>query len=209
MPLTRRALMILSASLCGLALPATAADAMATLRQFVTTVQSGQGSFTQTVTSPDGKKVRKSSGTIEFQRPDRFRFAYKPPVQQLIVGDGRQVWLYDADLDQVTVRPMSNAIGATPAALLSGGNLDKDFALKNLPDAEGLQWVEALPKARDGQFQWVRIGWRSGQLAALEILDGFGQKSRLDFEGFNARAVMAPERFQFTPPKGADVLRQN
>ena len=100
------------------------ADAVATLRSFVKDVQSGRANFTQVVTSPDGKKTRKSTGTLEFQRPDKFRFAYAGPTEQLIVGDGKQVWLYDTDLNQVTVRPMSQALGATPAALLSGGSLD-------------------------------------------------------------------------------------
>jgi outer membrane lipoprotein carrier protein len=96
-------------------------------------VQTGRGEFTQTVTSPDGKKSRKSKGTLEFQRPNRFRFAYTTPTEQLIVGDGKQVWLHDVDLNQVTVRPMSESIGATPAALLAGGALDKDFTLRNVP----------------------------------------------------------------------------
>ena len=111
------------------------ADGALKLRQFVKDVKSAQASFTQTVTSPDGKKVRKSSGTLEFERPNRFRFAYQKPVEQVIVGDGKQVWLYDADLNQVTVRPMSQALGATPAALLSGGTLDRDFTLKNVKPA--------------------------------------------------------------------------
>ncbi len=108
------------------------ADAVATLRAFVKEVQTGRASFTQTVTSPDGKKTRKSTGTLEFQRPNKFRFAYAGPTEQLIVGDGKQVWLYDTDLNQVTVRPMNDTIGASPAALLAGGSLDKDFTLSNV-----------------------------------------------------------------------------
>ena len=113
---------------CGVA----QADAVASLRAFVKDVQTGRGEFTQTVTSPDGKKTRKSKGSLEFQRPNRFRFAYTTPTEQLIVGDGKQVWLHDVDLNQVTVRPMSESIGATPAALLAGGALDKDFTLRNV-----------------------------------------------------------------------------
>ncbi|HET6789414.1 MAG TPA: outer membrane lipoprotein chaperone LolA, partial [Aquabacterium sp.] len=114
---------------------AAQADAVSSLRAFVKDVQQAQAQFTQTVTSPDGKKVRKSTGSLAFQRPDRFRFDYKAPIEQLIVGDGRQVWLYDTDLNQVTVRPMTQAMGATPAALLSGQSLDKDFVLKAVPPA--------------------------------------------------------------------------
>lgn len=201
-----------AAVLC-LSVPAARADAVGTLQDFVGKVKSGKGSFTQSVTSPDGKKTRKSTGSLEFQRPNRFRFAYDAPVDQLIVGDGRQVWLYDKDLEQVTVRPMDQALGATPAALLSGGSLEKDFSLKALPaDAGqgngGIAWVEAVPRGREGQFQSVRIGFKGRQLAALEILDSFGQKSRLDFAGFEANVPVQAERFQFTPPAGVDVLKQ-
>lgn len=199
------------------------ADAVDTLRGFVKDVQSGRANFTQVVTSPDGKKTRKSTGTLEFQRPNRFRFAYAGPTEQLIVGDGKQVWLYDTDLNQVTVRPMSQALGATPAALLSGGTLDKDFTLKAVTAMSSsaatatstpsqatsvLEWVEALPRHKDGQFQSVRVGFKQGQLAVLEILDSFGQRSRLDFAQFESKAAIPAARFQFTPPAGADVLIQ-
>lgn len=190
------------------------ADGVTTLRTFVKEVNSGRGSFTQLVTSPDGKKTRKSSGSLEFQRPNRFRFAYSTPTDQLIVGDGQKVWLWDADLNQVTVRPMSNAVGATPAALLSGTSLDKDFTLKSvtMPGAGGTtmgwEWVEATPRSKDGQFRSVRVGFKAGVLAALEIEDGFGQRSRLDFAQFESRVTLPATRFQFTPPVGADVLNQ-
>lgn len=201
------------------------ADAVADLRSFVKDVQTGRASFTQTVTSPDGKKTRKSQGTLEFSRPNRFRFAYSAPTEQLIVGDGKQVWLYDTDLNQVTVRPMSQALGATPAALLSGGSLDKDFTLKAMPAAASplsaasatstplqatnkLDWVEALPRLKEGPFQSVRVGFKAGQLAALEILDSFGQRSRLDFGPMDGKTALPAARFQFSPPPGADVLNQ-
>jgi outer membrane lipoprotein carrier protein len=194
--------------------PMAHADGVATLRAFVKDVSSGRGAFTQLVTSPDGKKTRKSAGSLEFQRPNRFRFTYSTPTEQLIVGDGQKVWLWDADLNQVTVRPMSNALGATPAALLSGGSLDKDFTLKDVPKASGsgadsnLEWVEAVPRNKDGQFRSVRVGFKAGVLAALVIEDGFGQRSRLDFAQFESRVTLPATRFQFTPPAGADVLDQ-
>jgi outer membrane lipoprotein carrier protein len=197
-------------------LPMAHADGVATLRAFVKDVNSGRGNFTQLVTSPDGKKTRKSSGSLEFQRPNRFRFAYATPTEQLIVGDGQKVWLWDSDLNQVTVRPMSNALGATPAALLSGGSLDKDFTLKDVPAAaqaasgadSNMEWVEAIPRSKDGQFRSVRVGFKAGVLAALVIEDGFGQRSRLDFAQFESRVTLPATRFQFTPPAGADVLNQ-
>lgn len=198
-------------------------DAVSLLRSFVKDVPSGRGHFVQTVTSPDGKRSRKSEGTLAFQRPNRFRFVYTAPTEQVIVGDGQKVWLFDTDLNQVTVRPMSQALGSTPAALLSGGSLDRDFVLSNVAATSSgaasatpttqqatssLKWVEARPRNKDGQFQSVRVGFRQGQLAELEILDSFGQRSRLTFSQFEPRAKVAADQFQFTPPKGADVLDQ-
>ena len=145
------------------------ADAVSRLQAFAAQVKQGQAGFTQTVTSPDGKKVRKSSGTLAFAKPSRFRFEYTKPMPQLIVGDGQQVWLYDPDLKQATVRPMTEAMGATPAALLAGGSLERDFVLKALPPEPApagsptgsaiLEWVQALPKVKDGAFQSVKVGF--------------------------------------------------
>ena len=179
-----------------------------TLRDFVRDVKSGRAQFTQTVTSPDGAKKKSSSGTFDFARPNRFRFAYAKPFEQTIVADGEKVWIYDKDLNQVSARRIGTALGATPAALLAGGSLDKDFDLSNLPPADGLDWAEAKPKARDGAFQSVRVGFRGKDLAALEIIDSFNQKSVLRFDGFVANAPIAPETFRFTPPAGADVIEQ-
>jgi outer membrane lipoprotein carrier protein len=196
-------------ALLGAALASPAwADAVTSLRQFVQEVKSGRATFTQTVSSPDGARKRSTEGRFEFVRPNRFRFDYAPPMAQHIVADGQKVWLHDPDLDQVTVRAMGDALGATPAALLAGGSLDKDFTLKVLPDRDGLQWAEALPKARDSPFQAVRVGFRGKDLAALEIVDSFGQVSTLSMRQFEANVTLAPERFRFTPPPGADVLEQ-
>ncbi|MEO7057883.1 MAG: outer-membrane lipoprotein carrier protein LolA, partial [Caldimonas sp.] len=127
---------------------------------------------------------------------------------QTIVADGEKVWIYDADLNQVSSRRLSQALGATPAALLAGSSLDKDFNLANLPAQGGLEWAEAKPKAKDGAFQSVRIGFRGKDLAALEILDSFGQKSTLQFIDFAANVALPAESFRFTPPAGADVIEQ-
>jgi outer membrane lipoprotein carrier protein len=187
---------------------AAQADPVDTLRSFVRDVKSGRAAFTQTVVSPDGAKKKTSSGTFEFARPDRFRFEYQKPFEQSIVADGAKVWIYDKDLNQVSSRRISQALGATPAALLSGGSLDKDFELANLPARDGLEWAEARPKAKDGAFQSVRVGFKGKDLAALEILDSFGQKSVLQFSGFAANATVEPDRFRYTPPAGADVIEQ-
>jgi outer membrane lipoprotein carrier protein len=184
------------------------ADAVDSLREFSRDVKSARASFTQVVTAPDGKKQKTSTGTFELARPDRFRFAYVKPYPQLIVSDGQKVWIHDADLNQVTTRSADQALGATPAALLAGSALDKDFELAALPDADGLAWVQAKPKAADSTYRSIRIGFRAKQLAAVEILDSFGQRSRLDFTELTTNTPVAPERFRFTPPAGADVIAQ-
>lgn len=188
-----------------------AADAVARLRGFVRNVQAASASFTQTVTSPDGRKVRQSQGEFAFQRPDRFRFHYTQPYEQLIVGDGRQVWLLDPDLNQVTVRPISQALGASPAALLAGRSLEAHFTLHTMPPARApsadLQWAEALPRVKDGQYQSIRVGFRNGTLAALEIIDGFGQRSRLNFTRVETHPSLPASTFEFRPPPGVEVLQ--
>ena len=199
-------------SLAALVLMTTAAlaqaDAVGTLREFVRDVKTGHAAFTQTVTSPDGAKKKSSSGSFDFARPNRFRFAYAKPFEQAIVADGERVWIYDADLNQVSTRKLGQALGATPAALLAGGSLEKDFDLSNLPARDGLEWAEARPKTRDGAFQTVHVGFQGKTLAALEIIDSFGQKSLLRFDAFAANGAVAPETFRFTPPAGADVIEQ-
>lgn len=184
------------------------ADAVEALKTFSQKVQSAAATFSQTVTSPDGAKKKSSSGRFEFQRPNRFRFDYQKPYEQTIVADGQKVWLYDADLNQVTVRPLAQALGNTPAGVLAGAALDRDFHLKAEPDQGGLQWVLATPKQPEGSIKSMRVGFKGEQLAALEILDAFGQRSRLDFSALEVNPKLAPQRFQFTPPQGADVLQQ-
>lgn len=189
-----------------LAAAAARADAVATLKGFVAEVKTGRAAFTQTVTSPDGAKKKSSSGSFEFARPNRFRFAYAKPYEQLIVADGLKVWLHDIDLNQVTVRPFDAALGATPAALLAGTALERDFELKALPDEAGLQWAQALPRTPDGGFQSLKIAFRGKTLAAVEIIDGFGQRSRLDFAQVEANPALPAERFRYVPPAGVDVI---
>jgi outer membrane lipoprotein carrier protein len=184
------------------------ADGVDTLKEFVRDVKSGRSTFTQTVTGPDGAKKRSSSGSFEFLRPNRFRFVYAKPLEQTIVSDGQKVWIYDADLNQVSIRKFSAVLGATPAALLAGGSLDKDFDVSNQPSEGGLEWVLALPKVKDGAFQSVRIGFKAKTLTVVEITDSFGQRSTLQFSQMQSNAVIAADAFKFTPPAGADVIEQ-
>lgn len=192
------------------------ADGLTSLEAFMKGAQAGRADFTQTVTSPpkDGQAARTktSSGTFEFQRPGRFRFAYSKPFAQTIVADGKTLWLYDADLNQVTQRAQSQALGTTPAALLASAPdlqaLRKDFTLESAPDQDGLQWVLATPKTKDGQLKSVRVGFQGEQLAALDILDSFGQRSLIRFSNVQSSASLPASTFEFKPPQGADVVRQ-
>jgi outer membrane lipoprotein carrier protein len=188
---------------------AARADGVDTLRGFVKDVGSARATFTQTVVSPDGAKKKSSNGVFEFARPNRFRFDYQKPYPQLIVGDGTKVWLHDPDLQQVTVRAMDKALGGTPAALLAGQSLDKDFVLEAEPAAGGLDWVKASPRVKEGAtFVSMRVGFKGKQLAVVEIVDSFGQRTRLEFDAYAADVNFAPEHFTFKPPAGVDVLQQ-
>ena len=178
--------------------------------------RSGRAAFTQTVTAPakEGQAARSktSSGTFEFQRPSRFKFIYAKPFAQTLVADGKTLWMYDVDLNQVTAREQSRVLDATPAALIASAPnlqaLQKDFTLAAEPERDGLQWVLATPKSRDGQLQSVRVGFKDAQLAALDILDSFGQRSVLKFSDVQTNAALPPDTFDFKPPAGADVIRQ-
>jgi outer membrane lipoprotein carrier protein len=171
-------------------------------------VKTGRADFTQVVTSADGARKKTSSGQFEFQRPNRFRFAYTKPFEQLIVADGSKVWIFDADLNQASSRKVAQALGSTPAALLAGGSLDNEFVLSPQPSRDGLEWALATPKAKDGPFQALRVGFKGKVLTSVEITDSFGQRSVLSFGRFDDNVALAPERFRFTPPAGADVIEQ-
>lgn len=190
------------------------ADGLRSLEAFMQGAQAGKADFTQTVTAPakDGQAARSktSSGQFSFQRPGRFKFEYRKPFEQVIVADGKTLWMYDADLNQVTQRAQAKVLDATPAAILASAAsvqaLRADFDLKAAPDQDGLQWVEALPKAKDGQLKSVRVGFAGDKLAAIDMLDSFGQRSLMRFTGEQTSASLPAETFKFVAPKGADVL---
>ena len=191
------------------------ADGLKSLESFMQGTQAARAEFTQVVTTPgkDGQPARQktSSGSFAFQRPGRFRFDYRKPFEQTIVADGETLWLYDVDLNQVTARKQQDVLGSTPAALIAAGTdlraLSEVFELKAAPAADGLEWLEARPRNKDGQLQSVRVGFRAGQLAALEIADSLGQRSVLTFNQWQDNAPLKAERFRFQPPAGADVIR--
>lgn len=192
------------------------AGGMESLEAFVKNAKSGRAEFTQTVTAPskDGQpsRVKTSTGTFEFQRPGRFKFDYQKPFAQTIVADGKTLWLYDADLNQVTQRAQAQALGSTPAALIAAAPnlraLQADFTLEGEPARDGLEWVKATPKNKDGQLQSILVGFQGDGLAALEILDSFGQRSVLKFSKVEVNPALLAGTFTFKAPAGADVLKQ-
>ncbi len=192
------------------------ASGLESLDAFVRTVKAARADFTQVVTAPakgaQAPRVKTSTGTFEFSRPSQFKFVYKKPFEQTIVADGQTLWLYDVDLNQVTSRKQAQVLNATPAALIATASdlkaLQANFTLANAPDKDGQQWVLATPKSKDGQVQNVRIGFKNGVLETLEILDSFGQNSRMGFSGLQVNPVLDSSTFVFKPPVGADVVKQ-
>lgn len=187
------------------------------LENFIRTAKSGHADFTQVVTAPprngQAGRTKTSSGTFDFERPNRFRFVYKKPFDQTLVADGQTLWLYDADLKQVTSRKQAKVLGTTPAAVIAAApdlaTLKKDFELTALPEQDGLQWVQATPRAKDGQVASMKVGFRGDQLAALDITDNFGSRSRLTFSGMQVNSGVSADAFHFTPPKGTDLVQGN
>jgi outer membrane lipoprotein carrier protein len=177
------------------------------LRAFVHDTQTARASFMQTVTDKNGRVVQQASGEFALSRPGKFRWSVDKPYQQLLVGDGERVWIYDPDLNQVVKRRNDQALGSTPAALLAGrDDVERAFEWRDLPAADGLDWLGATPKDKDSTFSDIRLGFNASGLAALEILDNFGQHTRITFAGLERNPKLAPELFRFTPPKGADVV---
>ena len=159
---------------CALALVALGARAsgLDELHAFLEGTKTAQGSFKQVVVNRDGRTTQTTSGTFAFARPGKFRWTYAKPFDQLIVGDGEKVWIYDHDLNQVIVRKLDAALGATPAALLAGDNaLEQNFTLVAAGAGNGLEYVSATPKAADSQFKQIRLGFADGLPRAMELTE--------------------------------------
>ena len=177
------------------------------LRAFVRETQTARAQFTQTVIDRNGRAMKSADGTFELSRPGKFRWNVEKPYRQLVVGDGQRVWVFDEDLNQVIVRKVGDALGGTPAALLSGNQeVERAFAWSDLPAADGLEWLGAVPLAKDAAFTEIRIGFDAKGLAALEIVDAFGQRSLVRFTNVERNPKFTPDLFRFAPPKGADVV---
>jgi outer membrane lipoprotein carrier protein len=177
------------------------------LRTFVRDTQTARAQFTQTNVDKSGRVTQSANGEFLLERPGKFRWSVAKPYKQLLVGDGQRVWIFDEDLNQVIVRRMGEALGATPAALLSGNqDVERAFTWKDLGAANGLDWLSATPVAKESTFQEIRLGFDARGLAALELFDAFGHRSVVKFTGFERNPKLAASLFQFTPPPGADVI---
>jgi outer membrane lipoprotein carrier protein len=185
-----------------------AAADLETLKNYLRETRSGSAHFTQVVYDRNMRKLQETSGTMDFSRPGRIRWSYEKPYEQLIVGDGSKLWVYDKDLNQVTVKAIGQAIGGSPAALLAGSDdIEKDFRITPSGMRDGLDWLEAEPRGNESTFQKVRLGFGQQGLEAMELIDGFGQLTVVRFQDIQRNPELSPELFQFTPPPGADVIR--
>ena len=183
------------------------ADGIQQLRQFLQRTQQGSGHFEQIVYAPSGTATERSQGQFSFARPDRFRWHYEQPYEQLLVSDGQTFWSWDPELKQATRNKTGEGLAATPAAILAGEKaLDTHFTLENQPDADGLEWVLARPRQAGGSFTEVRIGLRAGRIERMNILDNFGQRTELKLLDTQLGQPLPSDIFRFTPPQGADII---
>ena len=198
------------------AVPAGAAPSpdtgVALLRRWLRETRGGRASFTQTVVDAKGHAGPAAAGNFEFERPGRFRWVYTRPYAQEIVSDGTTIWTFDKDLDQVTVSHQSSALRGTPAALLAGTDVEQLFVLSAMPDADGLHWVQAMPRAQDNAFAWVRIGLAAAAdgpvLARMQLRDAFRRTTTITFSDAERNPRFASGYFHFDAPKGASVIDQ-
>ena len=183
------------------------AAAIDRFKAFARSTQSARAEFEQRVLDRNGKLVQQAQGSFVFQRPGKFRWVYAKPVDQVIVGDGERVWIHDRDLNQVTVRKLSRALGSTPAALLAGSaDVEKAFELAEGGTRDGLEWLEAKPREREAGFERIRMGFGAGGIEVMELADHFGQTTVLRFSSMTRNPKIDKSEFRFQPPKGADVL---
>lgn len=187
------------------------AGALDQFKTFVATTKAAKGEFTQQQLkkSDTSKAVPLSSGTFLFARPGKFIWTYTKPYEQLLQADGDQLYIYDKDLNQVTVKKLGNALGSSPAAILFGSNdLEKNFTLSEAGTRDGLEWLNAVPKAKDTTFEQISIGLKNGTPEAMELKDTFGQTSVLKFTSFQRNPALGAQQFKFEIPKGAEVNQQ-
>jgi outer membrane lipoprotein carrier protein len=166
-----------------------------------------QAQFTQVLTDRNGQSLDEATGTLAISRPDRFRWDYREPYSQAIVCDGARIWIYDSDLEQVTVRKLDETLSATPAMLLSGrSSLSDNFNVTQVEQQGQVVWVRMEPRRDDTDFKWVRLGFEGTVLKSMQLADKLGQTTSLEFTRVERNPPLDPSRFTFTVPPGADVI---
>lgn len=205
--LLRTFCLICACSIAGFS-PAADATGLEQLKTFLATTARASGVFTQTVTARSGRKPQQSAGIFAFQRPGKFRWSYEKPYPQLLVSDGKTFWSYDPELKQVAIKKLDGAFGSSPAALLSGKDLERNFLLKEGAAEKGVEFIEATPKRDDASFERVKIGFVANLPVSMEIHDAFGQVSLLHFTRFGVNPTLPADLFHFTPPQGADIVHE-
>jgi outer membrane lipoprotein carrier protein len=208
---TRASLHACCAAVAGLALAGAAHaadDAVTRVASYLDGVKTLSASFVQVVRDREGRITERATGTLSVARPDRFRWDYLEPYEQVIVADGRKLWLYDADLQQVTVRGLEEGLGSTPAMLLSGaGRLNDSFGSLSVEQDGDWTWCRLKPLATTSDFESVSLALGTkGELAGMELVDKLGQTTRIDFSALRKNATLDDKRFRFEPPPGADVI---
>jgi len=177
------------------------------LKSYLQDTTSAKARFAQIVVDKNLKQLQQATGTMQFVRPGKFRWEYDKPYEQTIVGDGAKLWIYDKDLNQVTVRKLDAALGSSPAALLAGSNeIEKAYDITSLGSQDGLDWLQAIPKSKDTTFERIKLGFGRSGLEAMELRDQFGQSTVIKFASVERNPRISPDVFRFTPPKGADVI---
>jgi chaperone LolA len=177
------------------------------LRSYLADVQAMEGNFRQQVIDSRGQVLEDASGSVAMQRPGRFRWNYSTPFERVIVADGEKVWLYEADLEQVTIRKLTSGIGDTPAALLTGRqSVLERFDIGKSWTEGGLALVRLAPRSAEADFAGVTLGFRGAELQLLLLDDRLGQQTRIDFSEVRRNPTLSPDRFRFQPPPGADVI---
>lgn len=183
------------------------AGAIDQLHQFLTGTRTLKAEFSQMVIGKNSRKPQQSSGLVAISRPGKLRWDIQKPYPQLVVGDGEKIWIYDVELKQVTVRKAGQAISGSPAALLAGSNeLEKNFTLAEAGEADGMNWVEATPKADESGFEKIRLGLVGTDLKAMQLHDNFGQTTHIQFSRLERNPVLPAATFKFVPPAGVDIV---
>jgi outer membrane lipoprotein carrier protein len=186
------------------------AAAIDSLKAFIQETRTVRANFSQTLYDKNARTLQESKGAMQFERPEKFRWTYEKPYEQLIVGNGTQVWFYDRDLNQVTIRQFNIAIGSSPAALLAGSStIEDNFVLTELGLQNEIEWLEAIPKSKESAFEFIQMGFSpGGTLKIMALRDNFGQTTILSFSDLDKNPTLPADLFKFVPPDNADVINE-